>query len=180
MLQKHPPAGFDGPGTPRHPAPLDTLALVGAHTLRLGIAVLAATLCLPAIAAAAVPRLATGSGYFVRPAGELQLSADNSVQFDGSGGRTRRPWTRNVRWTRWDRRFAVGRGALYENDCVPSCARGTFTGYPGTVRASRVRGGRYTRLRISYHKHGRMIVRVSHLVNENTSYPWWLASPFFT
>lgn len=50
--------------------------------------------------------------------------------------------------------LAAGRGELWQDACQPSCVGGTFEPTPVSLRAQRVRHGRYTRLRVTLHPRG--------------------------
>lgn len=49
---------------------------------------------------------------------------------DGSG------YVKNLTWSGWGNARAVGAGVLELDNCKPSCAQGTFTGYPATITLS--------------------------------------------
>jgi hypothetical protein len=49
---------------------------------------------------------------------------------DGSG------YVNGISWTSWGQATATGTGTLNVNNCTPSCAAGTYTGYPATVTLS--------------------------------------------
>lgn len=55
-----------------------------------------------------------------------------------------------IRWTRWGATRAVGTGLLWIDNCIPSCASGTFQARRVSIQASSVVDGRYTRLLLSY------------------------------
>jgi hypothetical protein len=55
-----------------------------------------------------------------------------------------------IHWTTWTRREARGIGTMYFNQCNPTCYANNFARYTLTLRASRVRAGRYTRLLLTY------------------------------
>ena len=99
------------------------------------------------------PTLLTGgmSGVFAeRPAMILTLSGATTYQFigqyPGKGGR--------IHWQTWTRRAAHGVGIMWTNDCIPSTADGTWHGCRATIDASRVRGGRFTRMVLRYREGG--------------------------
>jgi hypothetical protein len=52
---------------------------------------------------------------------------------DGSG------YVKNIVWTGWGSAQAVGTGTQEVNDCNPSCAQGTFTGYPAKLTLAGLR-----------------------------------------
>lgn len=45
-------------------------------------------------------------------------------------------YVKNLTWSGWGTATATGTGTLELDDCNPSCAQGTFTGYPATVTLS--------------------------------------------
>jgi len=49
-----------------------------------------------------------------------------------------------IRWRRWSRTSAYGRGTMWFNDMDPSIAEGHWNGYAATLYAHRVVQGRYT------------------------------------
>ena len=49
------------------------------------------------------------------------------VTGDGSG------YVKGISWEGWGEATATGTGTFEGNNCVPSCAAGTFTGYPATL-----------------------------------------------
>lgn len=77
-----------------------------------------------------------GSGYF---AGPRKLGHSNYG---------------HLSWSNWTKTRASGSGANWVNNCKPSCAQGTYTGYPVKLQAStpkRVEGYLlFTRLKVTY------------------------------
>jgi len=55
-----------------------------------------------------------------------------------------------IHWALWTRREARGVGTMYFNQCNPTCYSHNFARYTVTLRAGRVRAGRYTRLLLTY------------------------------
>jgi hypothetical protein len=131
----------------------------------LGIATL--LLFVPGLAAAgsegrsqiAAPRAASG----VRASTSPRMLANNSTTDfrrrpatvtpfgNGVGVDTiigRRPGTtgKPIRWQKWGRTTASGRGIMWRNDGIPDIASGHWKGHPVTLYAYRVIKGRYTRL----------------------------------
>jgi hypothetical protein len=45
---------------------------------------------------------------------------------------------KKVSWSNWGARRAHGKGALWENDCIPNCAEGNFFHEPATVTLTRL------------------------------------------
>jgi hypothetical protein len=46
------------------------------------------------------------------------------------------------RWSYWNRRGAAADAKMKANDCIPSCATGTFRSYPVRIKLSKVRSKR--------------------------------------
>jgi len=97
----------------------------------------------------AVPHLLDdGTGRFlVRPA---TLSFGVSGQF--VVGKLPHRSSHGIRWWRWDA-SARGRATVWIDVSAPA-SLGHYIGCPGTVTASRLRGGRYTRLAVSWRRGG--------------------------
>jgi hypothetical protein len=72
------------------------------------------------------------------------------------GGRNVRDRNSGIDWTKWTANVALGSGFNQLNDCTPSCAGGTFRGYPVRIELWRPRtlSGTlvYTRMTIFYEK----------------------------
>lgn len=125
-----------------------------------------ATFCVGATssASARAPMLLQGSyvgNYFqVRPALMSFYSpvAATFTSYITGPGITRSEYdhghTGSIRWAQWNEQSAVGRGEQWEDDCSPRCVGRTFVPTPMTLRASRVRRGRYTRLALTLHPRG--------------------------
>jgi hypothetical protein len=77
------------------------------------------------------------------PAAAVRPAAYNPICNDGAGTVIRLHWS-------WWAGTAVGTGEFYTHTCVPNCATGKETLYRVSLRASRVRGGDYTRLRYTF------------------------------
>jgi hypothetical protein len=58
----------------------------------------------------------------------------------------------NLLWTDW--KAGKAKGELVENDCKPSCLGGTKRSYPATFRFYGVRGGRFTKVEITFVSEG--------------------------
>jgi hypothetical protein len=114
----------------------------------------------PAAGEASLPKLATQI-----PDHELQVRPPVvSYTGDGTGflgGRTTSPPRHldrgRIHWLSWGPRSAFGRGYAWLNDCRPYCAAGHFHRHRATVRATRPRGGLFTRLTITYRWDGRRV-----------------------
>jgi hypothetical protein len=40
----------------------------------------------------------------------------------------------SLHWSKWNKKKAIGSGGNWLNDCKPDCAKGTFHGYPVTLK----------------------------------------------
>ena len=89
-------------------------------------------------------------GRCFAPGAPLKVEPSNYVYgCDGTGE------LENMRWTAWTLDHADGTGTDAVNNCVPSCAQGTFSRYPVVVHASSAQktacgGPFYARLVIAY------------------------------
>jgi hypothetical protein len=63
-----------------------------------------------------------------------------------------------LRWTQWTRRQATGHGAVWLDNCFPTCAAGTFHPYKVTAYATQVRANVFRRLTLRYRYHRRTVV----------------------
>jgi hypothetical protein len=119
-----------------------------------GISVLLAALVLgpgATFASAASPRLLTElsrAPFRVQPEvigytgdGTGFLGGRDGTDFNGFGA---------LDWRIWNRHQAYARGVAWLNDCDPSCAEGSFHAHRARVRATRVRHGHYTRMKILF------------------------------
>jgi hypothetical protein len=70
----------------------------------------------------------------VRPAAII-YSGDSSQFFAGAGAH--RPG--KLHWTVWNSTEGLGSGENWINNCTPSCANGTFSQYPVTLKVYRVK-----------------------------------------
>jgi hypothetical protein len=137
-----------------------------------GIAVLAVAVA--AAPAQARPRLHDGvDGFKVRPATVL-VSGDGSAWLGGAG-HGEPPNYGTIRWTKFRRSGARGRGRMFINDCDPDCAGGTFSNRKAVIRARRVRHGHYTRLSAAYERNGERLVARWKLVRSSPTYAYWQA-----
>jgi hypothetical protein len=100
------------------------------------------------------------SAFAVRPAtmifgdGEFFITGPRVSQHDL---RARRDG--HIRWSSWTQTRATGRGRAWVNNCFPSCTHSTSYSFSSvSIKASRVRSGRYTRLRVRYRLRGKRIV----------------------
>jgi hypothetical protein len=77
----------------------------------------------------------------------------------------------HIRWRIWRTQEACGRGVVGIDNGIPDMAQGAYHNYAASVTATRVRGGRYTRVTIRWRQSGRR--RALTLKLENNSYWWW-------
>lgn len=102
-----------------------------------------------------------GSAFAIRPA--TMIFGDGEFFITGRGVsqkdlRARRDG--HIRWSSWTHTGATGRGTAWVNNCEPSCANSTsYSSSAVSVRASSVKSGRSTHLRITYRLRGRRIVK---------------------
>jgi hypothetical protein len=64
----------------------------------------------------------------------------------------------SLHWTVWTSSRAAGNGTVWIKSCKPFCAVSPFYSYPVTLTAGRVRNGHFTRLKLRYRYHGRLVV----------------------
>jgi hypothetical protein len=108
------------------------------------------------------PSLATGSypkgAFAVRPPVIGGWTGDGTGFVGGADGRPNAaPLGASaparfgrIRWTKWSKRKAEGKGVVWTKGCVPDCAAGRWSSEPTRISAFRVRGNRYTRLAFTY------------------------------
>jgi hypothetical protein len=92
----------------------------------------------------------------VRPASILYTQDSGAILggFDGTG--IARPG--HLKWSRWSAVRAVGSGAVWIDDCKPSCSGGTFAAHAVRAVASRAVGDHFTRLTLRYPYRGKQRV----------------------
>jgi hypothetical protein len=128
---------------------------------------------LAAASAQARPKLHDGvDGFKVRPA-TILVSGDGSGWLGGDGYGATPPDYGTIRWTKFRRSGARGRGRMFINDCDPDCAGGTFSNWKAVIRARRVRHGHYTRLSAAYERDGERLVARWKLVRSSPTYAYW-------
>jgi hypothetical protein len=114
------------------------------------------------LAASSLPRLLRmdgGSDFAVRPA-TMSFGCCRQFVIGGPGvssaafrsGRLGR-----IRWKQWGSARSAGIGLLWIDDCVPSCASGTFRRRSVSIQAYSVQSGRYTRLLLIYRPGNRKV-----------------------
>jgi hypothetical protein len=122
-------------------------------TLAVGLIVASVT----SAALAAKPKVA-GEGPAV-PGGNPSVKPTEIIYTgDGSGllaGLHKKPHAFNpIKWSSWRKHAANGSGANWIDNCTPSCAQGTFIGYPVTIKLfrPRVKAGYdvFTRMTLTY------------------------------
>ena len=101
------------------------------------------------------PRIPAASGgapryaNFTRKAVRIIYSGDGSALLAGPD-----EISRHLRWTTWTATQGRASGADWHDDCIPDCARGTYTAYPASVHVYRPRvlGGYllFTRMTVAY------------------------------
>ncbi len=77
-----------------------------------------------------------------------------------------------LHWKSWRATTAYGTATIWLNDCTPSCAGGTFHSYRGSVRASRVRHGDFTRMTLRFRYNGRSVTDERKLLRAGSTYFW--------
>ena len=81
---------------------------------------------------------------------EIVYTGDGSQFFAGGG--SKKPG--KLHWTTWNSTAGLGSGDQWINNCTPSCAAGTFSKYPVTLKAYQPKKeGKYlifTRLKVTY------------------------------
>jgi hypothetical protein len=84
----------------------------------------------------------------VKPASILYTGDGSGILggFDGTG--VAHPG--HLKWLTWTTRRAVGSGAVWIDNCTPTCAHGIFVPDGAKVVASRAVGGHFTRLSLRY------------------------------
>lgn len=117
------------------------------------------------------PRMLTSYGsntFQIRPS--MIMFSGNGYNFMGKP-----PWDRRkgtMRWKKWNSRKAVGVGSIWYR----ACSQGNCgpVSRPGTVRASRPSGGRFTQLTVTYRSGGRTITFHKHLHRDEfgSGYVW--------
>jgi hypothetical protein len=94
-------------------------------------------------------RINAGTHQAVKPHRLLSLSGDGAFYV-----------TKLHHWRHWNHHRAAARGKAHLNDCMPSCAEGTFSTYHAIVRVSRpvnCRGGRKSYSKVLVRFNGRHI-----------------------
>jgi hypothetical protein len=140
-------------------------------TLCCGLGLVLALGMTAAIAAAGPrkPRLLTnfGDSFRVRPAivvfGMVGITGPDVTPTAYRAGRFG-----HIVWVRWSSNEALGHGRAW----VPDAIKKTLRPYPATVRAWRVRDGRYTRVRWTYGAGSHPYTEWDDLLRFGRSYDW--------
>lgn len=134
----------------------------------LGCALALSLLSAASAGGAAAPRLLTEGGrtFQVRPAMLVEgMVAITGAKVSAAAFRARRYG--HIRWSRWSAE-AVGHGRAW----VPNGPGGGVKPYPASVRASRVRAGRYTRLWWAYGTGRHRYQEWDRLMRFGSGYDW--------
>ena len=118
-------------------------------------AVLLLALAVPAASASTrLPTLLGDAAHFhltwqVRPASILYTGDGSGILggFDGTGAAQ----PGHLKWQSWTTTRAEGSGAVWIDNCKPSCANGTFKPHAVKVVAFRPEDGHFMRLTLTYH-----------------------------
>lgn len=115
------------------------------------------------------------SAFAVRPAtmifgdGEFFITGPRVNQHDL---RARRDG--HIRWSSWTQTRATGTGRAWVNNCQPSCAHSkSYSSSAVSIKASFVKSGRYTHLRIVYRLQGKRIVNHARLRSLRRGVYYW-------
>lgn len=88
-------------------------------------------------------------GVVKRQPGRIVYTGDGSALLAGSGA-----IGSHLHWTKWTRSGGLATGADWHDNCIPDCARGTYSAYPVRIRAYRLRWVEgylvFTRVRVTY------------------------------
>jgi hypothetical protein len=83
----------------------------------------------------------------------------------------------HITWATWTASRATGSGVLWESNCKPNCADGTYYPRPTRLLASQVRNGAYTQLALVFGGHGINLLELIHVRSGGTGYVWEPADP---
>jgi hypothetical protein len=145
-----------------------SVPLIASTCLALALAVQATAASLPTLLGSnAGPK----TGFFVRPA-EIVYTGDGTGILGGFDRKAHGPFGR-LTWSSWSATRALGSGAVWLDDCNPSCAAGRFSPYAVKVQAFRPVGGHFTRLTFTYTYKGKVVTDrwgLQHLKGAGWSY----------
>jgi hypothetical protein len=117
--------------------------------------------CAPLAAAAHLPGMLTHHSarqpFQVRPA-VVGFTGDGSAFLGGFDGGTPSDHFGHMSWSSWTATVAVGSGAVWIDDCEPSCAGGAYAPNAVSVRAFAPHEGHFTRMTLRFDYHGEAIV----------------------
>jgi hypothetical protein len=105
----------------------------------------------PVGAAARLPTVLTQDQhhpFVVRPA-TISYTGDGTGVVGGTDG-TSVQHPGHLHWTLYNNRQGAASGAVWLNDCDPSCAGGEFSAVPVTVHVFSPKHGRFTRLTLQF------------------------------
>jgi hypothetical protein len=107
-----------------------------------------------AIAAGGLPKVLTQltPAFALRPA-VIGYTGDGTGVIGGPHGTGPRHLG-HLRWTTYNRHDGLAVGLVWLDDCVPDCARGTFTPHTVHVRVSEPTHGHFRLLTLRYRYHG--------------------------
>jgi hypothetical protein len=115
-----------------------------------------------------LPRLLTedfSTSFAVRPT-TIFPTGDGSIVIGKLGKRGH-----DIRWHKWTTSRAYGLATVWIDNGIPNVAQGTFHGYSGSINASRVRDGRFTRMTVRCRKGGKL--RAWSLTLKHLGTPGW-------
>ncbi|MEA2473513.1 MAG: hypothetical protein QOE06_1428 [Thermoleophilaceae bacterium] len=117
----------------------------------LAAAAVLGALAFPAASSASLPKVLTqdeAHPFVVRPA-SISYTGDGTGVIGGFDG-TYADDPGHLTWGKYTKNQGRATGALWLDDCDPSCAEGTFTAVPVSVHVFRPSHGRFTRLTLKY------------------------------
>jgi hypothetical protein len=139
--------------------------------------VVAVLLTLLPASAGALPSLLTQAPhrppFAVRPA-QIVYTGDGSGILGGFTGRGPLPRFGSLKWSSWTRNQALGSGAVWLDDCEPSCAGGKFDPYAVRVHAFDPVAGHFRRLTLRYAYEGKEVVDRRGLERIGGSYAYYI------
>lgn len=133
------------------------LFAVVATALSAGAALTAGAASASATARPTVLTPGSGQQFALRPA-EIDYTGDGTGVLGGFDGTGRYPSYGHLKWSSWTGTEALGSGAVWIDDCTPSCAAGKFSPYAVAVRASDPAAGHFSRLRLRFRYRGAEVV----------------------
>ncbi len=94
---------------------------------------------------------------------------------DGTGYIGKKPWGSrpgSVKWGKWNHKRARGVGTIWLNNCSPDCSRGEFRSVRGTVKLTKPKHGRFTRMTLRFNLRGEAVTDQRKLRHIDTYYRW--------